>query len=328
MSRTGKKNLSEDLKAKIILAHEDGKGYQEIANFLRMPKTTVAKLIQRHKKAKAACGAEPDHKSRSGKPCGKDRGSRRGSSPCCSACCPGSCRPSGSGTGSGPGSGSGKARKTSPQTDSYIARMALKDPRITTEQIRKDLELNLGMKLSDRTIRRRLYESDLKGRRPRKTPLHLLRHLKARLRWAKKHLKKGKRFWKNVLFRYEHLSYGLVRFVIWSTCRRIFVTFGLIFGLSFGLSFGLTFPLCFGSLQLYFSLYLFLFPHFLLFFHSDECKIELFGTNDIRTIWRRPGQAYLPQNCVPTVKHGGGSIMIWACFRYAYCFYSNSLKQL
>ena len=202
-SRKGVKNHSEDLIAKVIMAREDGRSYQEIADFLKMPRSTVASICQRHAKAKAACGS-------SGKGKGQVRGSRHGQSPCCSSCCPGTCQPSSSGqTGSGPGSGSGKARKTSPQTDSYIARMALKDPRITVEQIRKDLDLNLGVQLSASSIRRRLYLTDLKGRRPRKTPLHLLRHLKARLRWAKQHLKKGKRFWKNVLFRYDFRHFWL-----------------------------------------------------------------------------------------------------------------------
>lgn len=47
---------------------------------------------------------------------------------------------------------------------------------------------------------------------------------------------------------------------------------------------------------------------------SDETKIELFGHNDQRFIWREKGEAYNPKNTIPTVKHGGGSIMLWGCF--------------
>ena len=43
---------------------------------------------------------------------------------------------------------------------------------------------------------------------------------------------------------------------------------------------------------------------------SDENKNELFGLNAKRHIWRKPGT-------IPTVKHGGGSIMLWGCFSAA-----------
>ena len=39
---------------------------------------------------------------------------------------------------------------------------------------------------------------------------------------------------------------------------------------------------------------------------SDETKIELFGLKAKRHVWRKPGS-------IPTVKHGGGSIMLWGC---------------
>ena len=43
---------------------------------------------------------------------------------------------------------------------------------------------------------------------------------------------------------------------------------------------------------------------------SDETKIELFGLNAKRHVWRKPGT-------ILTVKHGGGSIMLWGCFSVA-----------
>ncbi len=39
---------------------------------------------------------------------------------------------------------------------------------------------------------------------------------------------------------------------------------------------------------------------------SDETKIELFGINSTRRVWRRRNAAYDPKNTIPTVKHGGG----------------------
>lgn len=47
---------------------------------------------------------------------------------------------------------------------------------------------------------------------------------------------------------------------------------------------------------------------------TDETKIELFGHNDVRTIRRKKGEAFLPKNTVATVKHGGGSLMFWGAF--------------
>ena len=48
---------------------------------------------------------------------------------------------------------------------------------------------------------------------------------------------------------------------------------------------------------------------------SDETKMELFGLNAKRYVWYKP--AHHPKNTIPTVKHGGGSIMLWGCFSSA-----------
>ncbi len=31
-------------------------------------------------------------------------------------------------------------------------------------------------------------------------------------------------------------------------------------------------------------------------------------------MWRKPNETFAPQNNVPTVKDGGGSLMFWGCF--------------
>ncbi len=47
---------------------------------------------------------------------------------------------------------------------------------------------------------------------------------------------------------------------------------------------------------------------------TDETKIELFDINSTRRVWRRRNAAYDPKDTIPTVKHGGGNIMLWGCF--------------
>ena len=50
---------------------------------------------------------------------------------------------------------------------------------------------------------------------------------------------------------------------------------------------------------------------------SDETKVELFGHQTRRYVWRRPNTAHQHKRTIPTVKHGGGSIMLWGCFSAA-----------
>uniref|UniRef100_A0AAZ3S8D9 Transposase Tc1-like domain-containing protein n=1 Tax=Oncorhynchus tshawytscha TaxID=74940 RepID=A0AAZ3S8D9_ONCTS len=47
---------------------------------------------------------------------------------------------------------------------------------------------------------------------------------------------------------------------------------------------------------------------------SDETKIELFGHNYHRYVWRKKGAACKPKRTIPTVKHRSVRIMLWGCF--------------
>ncbi len=47
---------------------------------------------------------------------------------------------------------------------------------------------------------------------------------------------------------------------------------------------------------------------------SDETKINLFGSDGVKRVWRQPGEEYKDKCVLPTVKHGGGSVMVWAAW--------------
>ncbi len=50
---------------------------------------------------------------------------------------------------------------------------------------------------------------------------------------------------------------------------------------------------------------------------SDESKVNLFGSEGVQHVWWRPGEEYQENCALPTVKHGGGSIMVWGCMSAA-----------
>ncbi len=49
----------------------------------------------------------------------------------------------------------------------------------------------------------------------------------------------------------------------------------------------------------------------------DETKIHLFGSDGVNRVWRQPGEEYKDKCVLPTVKHGGGSVMVWGCMSAA-----------
>lgn len=142
--------------------------------------------------------------------------------------------------------GRGRKPKMSPRTVRKLCRDVNINPRIVLKDVAKELDTK-GISVSTRTLQRCLNANNLKGYRPRRTPLHKPCHLAARLKFAKSFIDKGNDYWQRVLW-------------------------------------------------------------------SDETKIELFGHNNTQKIWRKKGEALLPKNTLPTVKHGGGCMMFWGCF--------------
>jgi len=47
---------------------------------------------------------------------------------------------------------------------------------------------------------------------------------------------------------------------------------------------------------------------------TDESKFNRLGSDGVQYVRRRPGEEFLPKCTIPTVKGGGGSIMLWGAF--------------
>lgn len=47
---------------------------------------------------------------------------------------------------------------------------------------------------------------------------------------------------------------------------------------------------------------------------SDESRFELFGSKKRNKVWRRKGDGLKDRFLKKTIKHGGGSVMVWGCF--------------
>ena len=191
------KELSEDLKRRIVALHEDGQGYKKIANTLKLSCSTVAKITQRFKRAGSI-----QNRPRVGRP-----------------------------------------KKLSARAESHIQMLSLKNRRRSPVSIAAEIEKVGGQPVSAQTIRLTLHEIGVHGCHPRRKPLLKTIHKKASKQFAEDMSTKHVDYWNHVLW-------------------------------------------------------------------SDEMKINLFGSDGFKYVWRRPGEEYKDECVMPTVKHGGGNVMV------------------
>lgn len=64
---------------------------------------------------------------------------------------------------------------------------------------------------------------------------------------------------------------------------------------------------------------------------SDESKFNIFGYDGPPKVWRKVNEAMKETNLIPTVKHGGGNVMVWGCIAAAgtgnMVFVSNKMDK-
>lgn len=114
----------------------------------------------------------------------------------------------------------GRKRKTSPQTDRYIARSVVGSKakrRKGSNRIAKELQVGGVADICARTVRLRLCEVGLNGRVAAKKPMLRLYNITRRLQWARDHADWTTDDWERVLWSDES------KFVIWTNSGRRWV---------------------------------------------------------------------------------------------------------
>lgn len=145
---------------------------------------------------------------------------------------------------------SGRPRKTTKRIDRTIIRKSTADPRKTAPEIQREINEEIDVSISSRTVARRIAAAGLNGRVAVKKPLISKKNRAARLRFARLHQNWTVADWKKVLW-------------------------------------------------------------------SDESKFNLFGSDGKQYVRRPKNTRFNPRYQLPTVKHGGGNVMVWGCFSYS-----------
>lgn len=140
----------------------------------------------------------------------------------------------------------GRPRLLTPQDERVLARYATCGGDDTAVAVNKTLETQLGIKVSDMTVRRALQRQGLAAKEKVEKPKLTPKHVRDRLAFARRHQDWTDADWQTVIF-------------------------------------------------------------------SDETKINRFNSDGRSWCWVRDVKAPQPRTVKQTVKHGGGSVMVWGC---------------
>ena len=91
----------------------------------------------------------------------------------------------------------GRPRVTTPAEDQYVRVTMLRNHFQTATVMAATLPCR---NISSDTIKRRLHEYGIQARRAHRGPILTVRHCRARLDWARRHLRSGRRYWNSVIF--------------------------------------------------------------------------------------------------------------------------------
>lgn len=95
---------------------------------------------------------------------------------------------------------SGRKRRTNARQDRILERISLRDRMKTSKELSSELLQDHGINLAASSVRRRLVERNLHGRKARRKPLLTDRHKKLRLSWAKKYKNWTEEDWSKVIW--------------------------------------------------------------------------------------------------------------------------------
>ena len=110
----------------------------------------------------------------------------------------------------------GRPSKFSNRMKRKLIKQVMDNPRLTSKELQKSMASD-GVVVDSSTIRKKLAENDLHGRKPRRKPLLSKKNVFARLEYAKEHLNKNQVFWENILWsdesKIELFSFNKQRYI-------------------------------------------------------------------------------------------------------------------